>query len=81
MQRHHKRHALPLKRKRVANIQGYSSEAETAEQLGKAVRTLRKWRQLGVGPAFIKFGKTILYRDESRTSWLRGQEQQPVRAA
>jgi hypothetical protein len=46
-----------------------------------AIRTLRKWRAVGLGPAFTKFGKQIFYRDESRTSWLRSQEVQPVRAA
>ena len=80
-QRHRKQHAPPLKRKRIAHIPGYTNEADTAEQLGVAIRTLRKWRQLGLGPAFTKFGKQIFYRDESRASWMRTQEVQPVRAA
>jgi hypothetical protein len=80
-QRHRKQRAPWLKRKRIAHIPGYTHESETAEQLGVAVRTLRKWRQLGLGPAFTKFGKQIFYRDEARSSWLHSQEQQPVRAA
>jgi len=59
---HREQHAPPLKRKRVAHIPGYLPEAETAEQLGIAVRTLRKWRQLGQGPAYTKFGKQVHYR-------------------
>ncbi|MFY9835115.1 MAG: hypothetical protein WAK55_01340 [Xanthobacteraceae bacterium] len=80
-ERHRKQRAPRLKRKRTAHIPGYTNEADTAEQLGVAIRTLRKWRQLGLGPAFTKFGKQIFYRDESRVSWLRSQEAQPVRAA
>jgi hypothetical protein len=80
-ERHRKQYAPRLKRKRIARIPGYTNEAETAAELGVATRTLRKWRQLGLGPAFTKFGKQIFYRDESRVSWLRSQEVQPVRAA
>jgi hypothetical protein len=80
-ERDRKQRAPRLKRKRIAHIHGYSDEHSTAEQLGVAVRTLRKWRQQGLGPAFTKFGKQIFYRDESRSLWLRSQEVQPVRAA
>jgi uncharacterized protein YjcR len=80
-ERHRKQRAPRLKRKRVAHIPGYLPEAEMAEQLGVAVRTLRKWRQQGQGPAYTKFGKQVQYRDSSRDAWLRTQEVQPVRAA
>ena len=76
--RHRKQHASRLKRKRFA-IPGYTNEAETAEQLSVAVRTLRKWRQQGLGPAYTKFGKQVHYRDASRDAWLRRQEVEPVR--
>jgi hypothetical protein len=46
-----------------------------------AVRTLRKWRQQGQGPAYTKFGKQVHYRDASRDVWLRRQEVEPVRSA
>jgi hypothetical protein len=60
-ERHRKQRAPRLKRKRVAHIPGYLPEAEMAEQLGVAVRTLRKWRQQGQGPAYTKFGKQVQY--------------------
>ncbi len=68
-------------RQRFANIPGYKTELQTAEELGLRVRTLRQWRRLGEGPAYAKFGRQILYRVESLTAWLRSQETQPVRAA
>ena len=79
--RQSKEHAPRLKRKRIAHIPGYTPEAEMAEQLGLAVRTLRKWRQQGLGPAYTKFGKQVHYRDASRDAWLRRQEVEPVRSA
>jgi transposase-like protein len=80
-EQHRKRRAPRLKRKRIAHIPGYVPEAEMAEQLGVAVRTLRKWRQQGQGPAYTKFGKQVHYRDASRDVWLRRQEVEPVRSA
>ena len=66
------------KRKRIL-IPGYSSEADTADELGVTIRTLRKWRQRGVGPSWAKVGRQIIYGNESRMTWLKGQEKQPVR--
>ena len=66
------------KRKRII-VAGYSSEAETAEQLNVAIRTLRSWRQRGVGPPWAKVGRQVIYGDESRMAWVKGQEVQPVR--
>ena len=61
-------------------IPGYSPERETAEELSVSVRTLRKWRQLRIGPPYIEVGRQIHYRDESRATWLRSREVQPVRS-
>jgi hypothetical protein len=65
-------------RKRVGHISGCSSERETAAELGVALRTLRKWRQQGRGPAFIKFARQIHYRDEAVAAWLRAREVNPI---
>ena len=73
-----KRRAPNSKRKRVI-VAGYTSEAETAEQLNVAIRTLRHWRQHGMGPPWAKVGRQVVYSDESRMAWLRGQEVRPVR--
>jgi hypothetical protein len=65
------------KRKRIP---GYTPEPETAEELNVSVRTLRKWRQLRIGPPYIEVGRQIHYGDESRAAWLKAREVQPVRA-
>jgi hypothetical protein len=79
MMSNQKRKHRPWKRKRIARIPGYTPEREKAEQLGVALRTLRKWRQLGKGPAYTKFGRQIHYRDEAQAAWLKSCEIQPAR--
>ena len=69
------------KRKRVADIPGYTDERQTAEELGVGVRTLRKWRQLRIGPPYIEVGRQIHYGDESRAAWLKSREVHPVQEA
>jgi DNA-binding transcriptional MerR regulator len=61
-------------------IPGYRTEEQQAERLGKTVRTLRLWRQQGIGPAWIKAGKSVLYSEDSDVRWLKSLEQRPVRA-
>jgi hypothetical protein len=76
VKRQRNRRALPWRR-----FSDYSSEFETAKALCVSIRTLRKWRQRGLGPPWVKIGRRVVYSDTSRTSWLRGQEVQPVRQA
>ena len=71
-----KRRVRRWKRKRIA---GYSFETETAQQLNLSIRTLRKWRQLQIGPPWTAVGRQIIYDDESRAAWLKSCEVQPVR--
>jgi hypothetical protein len=63
-----------------ARIPGYTPEAETARELAVSVRTLRKWRQLRIGPPYVEVGRQIHYGDESRATWLKSREVQPVRS-
>jgi hypothetical protein len=76
---HRKQRVPNLKRKRVAHIPGYTDERQTAEDLGVGLRTLRKWRQQGKGPPYVKFARQIHYPNEGRIAWLRRQEVEPVR--
>ena len=50
-----KQRAPRLKRKRIAQIPGYTNEFETAEELGVSVRTLRGMRQRGERLPYVKF--------------------------
>jgi len=79
--RHAKRHAPPLRRKRIAHVPGHTNEFETADELGVSVRTLRKWRQLRVGPPWTVVGRQIHYSDESRAAWVKSRQVEPARAA
>ena len=38
------------------------SETQVAERWGMSPKTLQRWRVMRVGPAFLKFGKSIRYR-------------------
>jgi hypothetical protein len=62
------------------NIPGYLTEAEQAARLGKRPRTLQLWRKLGIGPAYTRSGRTVLYTDEAEKEYLKAQEQTPVRS-
>ena len=72
------RHAPRWKRKR-GNLLGYLDEYKVADELGVRIRTLRKWRAEGQGPAFIKIARQIHYSAESLAAWLKSHEVQPVR--
>lgn len=39
-------------------------EKEAAKKLGVAVQTLRNWRHIRRGPAYIKLGRSVRYRNE-----------------
>lgn len=55
------------------------SESRTAEEIGKSERTLILWRQQGLGPPFVRIGKTVCYQPSSVARWLEKQEQIPFR--
>lgn len=43
---------------------------ELAEQLGLCVSRLSAWRQHGGGPAFVKLGRSVLYKVSDIERWL-----------
>jgi hypothetical protein len=57
---------------------GYLSEQELAEKRKKSVRTLRLERQLGVGPPYVRDGRSIRYPVDGFRAWLRVNERLPV---
>jgi hypothetical protein len=73
-----KQYAPRWQRKRIARIPGHTSEFDTAEELGVSIRTLRKWRQLRIGPPWTEVGRQIIYNDESRAEWLKSREVRPA---
>jgi hypothetical protein len=68
-----------LQRKLKRKIPGYTAEAELAEQLDVGLRTLRKWRQVGQGPAYTHIGRRVFYPEESCTAWIKSRIVHPAR--
>jgi hypothetical protein len=52
---------------------------EAAAYVKVGVRTLARYRALGIGPAYIKLRGKILYRRADLDSWLQAYRIQPVR--
>jgi predicted DNA-binding transcriptional regulator AlpA len=46
------------------------NEHELAELLNVSVATLRRWRILGYGPKFVKFGAAVRYSMEGVHEWV-----------
>ncbi|WP_367402486.1 helix-turn-helix transcriptional regulator [Kocuria marina] len=44
--------------------------AQLAEYLSTNVQGLAQMRYLGTGPAFVKLGKRVMYRENDVQSWL-----------
>jgi hypothetical protein len=58
------------------------NQEEAAALLHKTPRVLRFWRTAGIGPAYVKLGKTVLYNREDLIVYVRSNTVQPsVRAA
>jgi hypothetical protein len=59
----------------------YFSEVEASQELRQALRTLRLWRQRGLGPAWTKIGRKVFYARGACVAWLASQEHRPVRGS
>ena len=47
---------------------------EVAKALNMKTSSMATWRVKGIGPKFLKCGKSIRYRPEDVDSWLANQE-------
>lgn len=50
------------------------SEVEAADLFELAPLTLRNWRSLRRGPAFVKIGRKAFYRREAISTWVASRE-------
>jgi hypothetical protein len=58
------------------------TQEQTAAFLHKSLRVLRFWRTAGIGPAYIKLGKTVLYDRHDLITYVRSNTVRPfVQAA
>jgi hypothetical protein len=51
-------------------LAGYLTEAQLAEELNKHVRTVQRWRALGIGPPYVMAGMTPKYSIQDAHDWL-----------
>jgi hypothetical protein len=66
--------------KQAGLLAEHLSEIDTATELHQTVRTLRLWRQIGIGPAFTKIGRRVFYSRTALLSWIASLETRPVRS-
>jgi hypothetical protein len=57
-------------------LNDFFTEQQLADELGRTVRTLRRWHELRLGPPRTVCGRLILYRKTSAAEWLRAREEQ-----
>lgn len=58
------------------------TQEEAAAILHKSLRVLRFWRTAGIGPAYVKLGKTVLYDRNDLIAYVQSNTVRPsVRAA
>lgn len=48
----------------------FCSDKELAESLAVSISTVRRWRQAGEGPHFVRIGKSVRYRLSDVEEWL-----------
>lgn len=58
-------------------LDDYMTTEELADELGKSVLTVAKWRNQKIGPPYIRVGKKVLYGREGVRKWLNRLEQHP----
>jgi hypothetical protein len=61
-------------------LDDWLSEKEAAAELHKKVRTLRKWRSDGIGPAYGVFGRTVRYHADALRKYCFDQQVTPARS-
>jgi predicted DNA-binding transcriptional regulator AlpA len=58
---------------------GLRSEREVAALLCVALPTVRRWRVVRIGPAWLKIGRAVYYRDADISAWIDSQRQEPTK--
>ena len=48
---------------------------ELAAELKVSLRTLERWRAQGIGPVYVRLGRTVRYRRSDVNAWLERQRQ------
>ena len=60
-------------------LDGWLPEKETARQLNKSTRTLKRWRDKRVGPPYRQVGRDFIYHVQTTREWLAAGLVKPLR--
>lgn len=60
-------------------LPAYLRPAEAADIARTTIATLASWRCRNQGPAFVKRGKSVLYKTADLLAWLEGNTHDPAR--
>jgi hypothetical protein len=53
------------------------TDDEAGAEIGRTTRTLKRWRDLGEGPAYVRVVRQIFYRRSAIRAWLIACEVRP----
>ena len=59
----------------------WMTEAQTAAEVHKTVRTLRQWRKRRIGPPYTFFGRTVRYHRPTLAEHFKANQIMPLRKA
>lgn len=55
----------------------WMSPDAAAAVVGLTAITLKRWRRIGKGPPFMRYGTTVRYRRDALDAWMRSHETAP----
>ena len=53
---------------------------QVADMIGIRPDTLRQYRHLGTGPAFVKLGRLVRYKPDTVLEWIASLEEQTLKS-
>jgi len=53
---------------------------QVADMIGIRPDTLRQYRNLGTGPAFVKLGRLVRYKRDTVLEWIASREEQTIKS-
>jgi len=56
------------------------NEVKAAERICHGVQTLRNWRHLGKGPAYLKIGRSVRYKVEDLENFINSKRVDPEKS-
>jgi hypothetical protein len=54
----------------------YLTEGQFAEQIGRTVRTVRRWRSFKEGPSWVQLGRQVYYKRTTVREWFGSLERE-----